>query len=276
MSGICEGGFLSFVPIGGVDPAILQACDVIVYGEKEIRSVVTSTPPHLAKRKTRTNIPTQTSCISTPDIPRTNKKLVKIGTPVGFAPVWTELAGGRLAGKSFDNKACAACALFAVMSVPKCELAGDVFVLLSCFEETARGGGGVTAGAFGIYPDYALVIDVNLAKVPDVPERETVPMGEGVSVSLSAVTDRKLTARVIEMCEKEKIRFTKCVSASSTGTNAVPLNLVGEGIPVCDVGLPLKGMHTFGETIDLGDANELVRLVSAFLRSEKIAEEFKK
>ena len=86
----------------------------------------------------------------------------------------------------------------------------------------------MTVGAFGIYPDYALVIDVNLAKVPDVPERETVPMGEGVSVSLSAVTDRKLTARVIEMCEKEKIRFTKCVSASSTGTNAVPLNIVGE------------------------------------------------
>ena len=25
VSGICEGGFLSFVPIGGVDPAILQA-----------------------------------------------------------------------------------------------------------------------------------------------------------------------------------------------------------------------------------------------------------
>ena len=277
VSGIYEGGFLSFVPIGGVDPAILQACDVIVYGEKEIRGVVTSTPPHLAKKENKDKYPdTDKLYIDTGYSEDEIKKLVKIGTPVGFAPVWTELAGGRLAGKSFDNKACAACALFAVMSVPKCELAGDVFVLLSCFEETARGGGGVTAGAFGIYPDYALVIDVNLAKVPDVPERETVPMGEGVSVSLSAVTDRKLTARVIEMCEKEKIRFTKCVSASSTGTNAVPLNLVGEGIPVCDVGLPLKGMHTFGETIDLGDANELVRLVSAFLRSEKIAEEFKK
>ena len=46
---IKEGGFLSFVNIGGLDTRILNAAEVIIYGDKQIYGVVASTPPHLQK-----------------------------------------------------------------------------------------------------------------------------------------------------------------------------------------------------------------------------------
>ena len=46
---IHKGGFLSVTSIGGLDEAILQASDVIIYGKEELRGVIASTPPHLQK-----------------------------------------------------------------------------------------------------------------------------------------------------------------------------------------------------------------------------------
>ena len=44
-----EGGFVGVTSIGGIDLAILQASDVLIYGKETIRGVVGSTPPHLRK-----------------------------------------------------------------------------------------------------------------------------------------------------------------------------------------------------------------------------------
>mgnify|MGYP002520260479 CR=1 FL=1 len=64
------------------------------------------------------------------------------------------------------------------------------------------------------------------------------------------------------------------MSATSTGTNATALSLVRGGVPVVDVGLPLKSMHTYNEILSLEDAEELVKLVGAFISSKKIGEVF--
>ena len=46
---IHEGGFLSVTSIGGLDEAILQASDVVIYGKETLRGIIASTPPHLQK-----------------------------------------------------------------------------------------------------------------------------------------------------------------------------------------------------------------------------------
>ena len=134
--------------------------------------------------------------------------------------------------------------------------------------------GGVVCGTYTICPDYAMVVDVNLGKTPDTKSRETVGMGDGVALTLSAVTDRKLTKMTAELCEEKEIKYQKIVSATSTGTNATALSLVRGGVPVVDVGLPLKSMHTYNEILNMDDANELVKLIGAFVSSKKIAEVF--
>ena len=121
-----------------------------------------------------------------------------------------------------------------------------------------------------------MVIDVNFARVPKTPKAETIVMGEGISVTMSAVTDRKLTALTLELCAEKEISHTRCAAPMSTGTNSMALNLVGEGIPVVDIGLPLKNMHTYTEVIDIKDCETLAKLVEEFVSSEKIAEVYAK
>ncbi len=270
---ICEGGFLKIAPIGGLSLPVMQAADVMVYGKETLRGVIISVPPHLRQGASDTLTPMEELMVDTGYSKEALEELAPEGTPVGFPPAYSELRNGQLAGKSFDNKACAAIAIHALSKLSREELAADVALMLSCYEETSNLGG-AGPGSFGLAPDYAMVIDVNLAKVPDTPTYETVPLGEGVSLSISAATDRRLTRMTQTLCEDGEIPFTRIAAPSSTGTNAVTVSLVGRGIPVVDVGLPLKNMHTYNEVISMTDAVSLCRLVKEFACSRAIAEAF--
>lgn len=270
---ICEGGFLKIAPVGGLSLPVMQAADVIVYGKETLRGVITSVPPHLRQGSSDTLTPMEELMVDTGYPKEELEELAPVGTPIGFAPAYRELRNGQLAGKSFDNKACAAIAAYALGKLPREELAADVALMLSCYEETSPVGG-AGPGSFGLSPDYAMVIDVNLARVPDTPTYETVPLGEGVSLSISAATDRRLTRMTQTLCEDGEIPHTRIAAPSSTGTNAITVALTGRGIPTVDVGLPLKNMHTYCEVISMTDAVSLCRLVEAFATSRDIAEAF--
>ena len=265
---ICRGGFLRIANLGGIDVSIMQAADVVIYGKETLRGVIVSMPPHLKKDD---SLPAADELLIDTGLCEDKlRELVDIGTPVGFAPIYGEMLGDHLIGKSFDDKACAACAIWAVAQTPADQLAADVYVMLSATEETNRLGG-ASAGAFVCDPDYAMVIDVNLARVPDTKNYETVEMGGGVSISLSAATDRRLSLATAELCREKGIDFCTIAAPSSTGTNATTVNLVGLGIPTVDVGLPLACMHTYNEVISMKDVNTLVSLVREFICSDKIA-----
>ena len=56
--------------------------------------------------------------------------------------------------------------------------------------------------------------------------------------------------------------------------NDTPEAMVRAGIPTVDVGLPLVAMHTYTEELDMGDAEALARLVTAFVTDREIGEVF--
>jgi len=267
-----EGGFLSFTSVGGLDARTLSSARVRVYGEKVIDGVVSSTPPHLSGGEQKLCKPEEL-LIDTGYTKEMLDGLVRVGTPVGFFPEYRTLAGGRLSGKGLDNKACAAIAAHALMQIPREKLAGDVYLLLSVREETGAVGG-TAVGGFAIAPDYAMVIDVGLGFMRGAERRECVEMGKGVAIARSAIVDRRLTAMTEMLATREKIPWQTTVEAKSTGTNTECLHLVGRGISVVDVGLPLTGMHTYTEVLDMADAEALSRLVTAFVTDRELAEVF--
>ena len=152
------------------------------------------------------------------------------------------------------------------------KLYGDVYMLLSIFEET--GGGGVVPAAFGIEPDYAMVIDVDLAAVPDAKTPTSIEMSKGPSITYTTATDRNLTKMLHNAAKEAEIPTQKFVSAASTGTNSVRLHLTGNGVPVVDVGLPLAFMHSATEIIDIVDCESLTSLVKLFVTNESIGKEY--
>lgn len=268
-----ERGFLSFAPVGGLDLRTLSSADVLVWGERVIPGVISSTPPHLASKDGKSEMPEPADLlIDTGMETEELKKIVRVGTPVGFAPRYRRLAGERLVGKGFDNKACAAVAAHALGGVDKRLLAGDVYLVFSVQEEI--GGGGVAAGAYGVDPQYAMVIDVNLAFMPGAKTAESVAMKKGPSIARGVTVDKTLRRMTEAICDRENIPWQPSVAPVHTGTNTEDLHLVRAGIPTVDVGLPLIAMHTYTEELDLFDAEALSRLVAAFVTDREIGEAF--
>ena len=274
VSEICEQGFLKVEPVGGLDARTLPSADVRIYGKKVMDGVIASTPPHLKGADEEKKVsPVRELLLDTGYPTDELKTLVRVGTPVGFAPRYTWLQNDRLVGKGLDNKACCAIAAHALRDIPACELAGDVYLLFAVHEETDRVGG-TAVGGFAIEPDYAMVIDVNIGHAPGSKEIGTVEMGKGPSICRSAIIDRTLTKMTEALCDKNDIPWQRCVDAVSTGTDTVSLHLVGKGIPVVDVGLPLRAMHTYVELLDMTDAEQLAALVRAFVCDKEIGEVF--
>ena len=110
-----DNGFLKLTNVGGLSPSVLQGADVVIYGREEIRGVITSTPPHL-RSGTEDRLPDLEELMVDTGYPTEELKVIApVGTPVGFAPSYRTLGESCLAGKSFDNKACAAIAAYAVV-----------------------------------------------------------------------------------------------------------------------------------------------------------------
>ncbi len=271
VTGIKEGGFVTVTNVGGVDTRILQAGEVVIYGKEPVYGVFTSTPPHFRKPGESDKLSTMDQLyIDTGYTKEALEELVSLGTPVGFKPVYGELMNGRIYGKAFDDKACGACVVWALSDIPASELAGDVYFLFSAEEEV--GCRGAATAAFGVSPDYALIMDVTHAAVPEVKERNLSPFDSGVVVEVAAATDRGLTFMVKDLCDKEEIPYTIQACPGSTGTNANVLGMSIDGIPSVLCSLPLKSMHSAAEVISLKDAEALGNLTKAFVTSNEIAE----
>lgn len=271
VTGIKEGGFVTVTNVGGVDTRILQAGEVVIYGKEPVYGVFTSTPPHFRKPGDSDKLSTMDQlCIDTGYSKETLEGLVSLGTPVGFKPVYGELMNGRIFGKAFDDKACGACAVWALSDIPADELAGDVYFLFSAEEEV--GCRGAAVAAFGVKPDYALIMDVTHAAVPEVKDRNLSPFDSGVVIEIAAATDRKLTMMVKALCEQGEIPYTVQACPGSTGTNANVLGMSIDGIPSVLCSLPLKSMHSAAEVISMTDAEALGNMTKAFVTSKEIAE----
>ncbi len=273
VTGIKEGGFVSVTNIGGVDTRILPASEVIIYGKEPVYGVFAAKAPHLSTAADMEKLtPLSEMLIDTGYTKEELEELCPLGTPVGFKPIYADLLNDRLAGKAFDDKACGACAIFGIDAVQRRDLAGDVYFLFSAFEETGMTGARVAG--FGLRPDYALVLDVTHASVPEAKDRYLPEFGSGVAIAASPITNRRLTRMVTDLCKNGNIPFTVDACPGSTGTNANVLGVSAEGIPTALCSLPLKSMHTSAEVLSLDDARALSRVVSAFIKSKEISEVF--
>ncbi len=268
---IKDGGFLTVTNVGGVDPRILQAGEVIIYGKEIIYGVITATPPHFRKAgEGNTLQPMESLYVDTGYTKEALEKIAPLGTPVGFKPVYGEMLNGRLFGKAFDDKACGACAIEGIASVARESLAGDVYLLFSAQEEMGTRGAGLAA--FGLDPDYCMVLDVTHAAVPEVTERMLSPMDSGVVIDVAAITDRRLTMMVKDLCEEKNIPYTVQACTGSTGTNANVMGVCADGIPTVLCSLPIKNMHSPAEVLSLSDAQAAADTVAAFVTSKDIGE----
>ncbi len=190
------------------------------------------------------------------------RTLVAPGDPIVVQAGPLELAHGRVASRSLDNRAGVYVALEAFR-----RLEGEgVAVVASAHEEL--GGAGAAVAAHALRPRLALALDVTYAT--DVPGREANEagrhvLGGGPAIFRGPTVHPRVYELLAEAAGAEGIAHS-VETGSSTATDADSVFASREGIPTGVVSIPLRNMHSPVELVELADLEACVRLVVAFAR----------
>lgn len=260
-----EDGFLRFAPLGGIDPRILPAAEVVVLAEEPLFGVIDTLPPHVLSGSDMDQaVPMEDLVIDIGLSQKEAEACVPLGTAVSFAVEPARLQNGRMCGKSLDNRACVEILLRVMENLRDTVLDMDVYCMFSAQEEP--GIRGAVTGVYGISPQYALVLDVTHAKTPDAQSIELMEMGGGPAVGVGPNMTYALTKKLVQIAKEEEIPYQMEVMSGNSGTNAWPIQISREGVATGVVSLPLRYMHTPNEVIDMADVEAVERLVTAFVR----------
>lgn len=199
---------------------------------------------------------------------------VEIGTPVVYLPRVIELAGGRIAGTSIDDRAgCAALIALAERLVAR---SGGPTVHLVWSVQEEYNLRGVLPAATACAPDIAIQIDLLLTSdTPDMAGRGEVRLGGGAGIStysfhgrgtLNGVIPHPALVRLFEAAAEAEGMALQRSASSGILTDASYIQFAGaEGVACLDAGFPVRYTHSALEVCDPADVAALVRLIAAAL-----------
>lgn len=259
-----EDGFLRFGTIGGVDQRMLPAREVKILTDPPIFGVIDTLPPHiLSEDEMDKSIDADKLFIDAGLTQQEAQERVPLGTPAVYAGGVTELTENVLCGKSLDDRSCVAIILKTMEALANTELGVDLYCLISTQEEL--GTRGATVGAFSIAPDYAFALDVTFASTPDTKKGQTMELRKGAAIGVGPNMHRALTQRLIALAKEREIPYQLEIMGGNTGTDGWPIQVSRDGVATLLVSLPIRCMHTPVETMDLSDAEGIVKLLTAFI-----------
>ena len=196
---------------------------------------------------------------------------ISIGTPVVYRGQVVELAGGRIAGTSVDDRAGCAVLLELARDLPE---GGPTVHLVWSVQEEFNLRGAVVAAQV-LQPDIALQVDLMLAcDTPDMADRGEMVLGGGPGMSLYSFHGRGTLNGVIphpalvrlmeETAAAEGISLQRSAQVGVL-TDLSYVQTLGAGVAALDIGFPMRHSHSAVECCDLDDLAGLVRLLGAAL-----------
>ncbi|MCR4424633.1 MAG: M20/M25/M40 family metallo-hydrolase [Firmicutes bacterium] len=259
-------GFLRVSRVGGVDRRILPSMEVIVHGRRDIPGVIGAIPPHLQdpadKDKSWKWEDLAVDCGLSRD---QLAQVVNVGDVVSFRRSVVELAGERLAGKSFDDRAGVAAMLECARELSRLSHPCDVYFVATVQEEVSYGGG-ITA-TFGIMPDVGIAVDVGHGDMPGVAEHESIKIGGGPAIGIGPSVHPKVFEKFREIAEERGICYQLEASPEPYGTDAYAMQMTRSGVATGLLSVPLRYMHTSVETVALSDIKKTGQLLAYFASS---------
>lgn len=191
------------------------------------------------------------------------RSLVEPGDPMVVVGAPIELAGGRIASSSLDNRAGVYVALEALRRLD----GANVAVVAAAQEEL--GADGARAAMHRLRPDVAIALDVTYATDAHADSPSTGGhhvLGGGPAIFRGPAVNPRVLELLLDAVREEGIDHTVEVGAK-TYTDADATFASREGIPTGLVSIPLRNMHSPIEILQLDDLEACVRLLVAFART---------
>ena len=266
-----KDGFISFVPIGGIDSGVLPYTEVIVCGKKKLYGVIAAknsavqNDDELEKKYPIDELVIDVG-MSESDI----RKYVTVGDMITFYTGAKKLKNKVFSGKYFDDRAGLITLLLALKKLKNTLLDFDVYILAATSEEVGLRGAKI--GAHAIMPDCAIVVDVCHGKTPDSGSESTFELGSGAIISKGPNIHPYLSSLAQAIAEKEKIKFEIDVDGGDTGTDAWAVQVTKSGVPTLLLSIPLRYMHTTIETLSYDDLESIGSLIASLLKNLDLEE----
>lgn len=258
---IDDEGFLTVAKAGGIDLRSLPARPVTVHGGGKLAAVFCSTPPHLGGADVKYDDISRLKLDT--GLGAAARESVSVGDIVTLAENPFELSHGKVAGRSFDDRAGAAVIIALAERLSSEALPCNAALCLSDAEEL--GLRGVRPAAYRIEPDEAIAVDVSFGDGIGIAPEECGKLGGGAMIGVSPALDRAVTDRLIGTAEKYNIPFQTEAMGSSTGTNADMIAVSRRGVKTCTVSIPLRNMHTETEVLAVSDLEAAVDLLYNYI-----------
>jgi len=195
---------------------------------------------------------------------------VRIGDPVVYRPNVIDLANGRMAGTSADDRAGCAALLGLAARLKDRKTGPTVHLVWSVQEEYNLRG--VLPAAAAAKPDIAFQIDLLLAcDTPDMIGRGEVTLGGGPGISLYSFHGRgtlngviphpALVALMEDTAEAAGLPLQRSAHTGAL-TDLSYIQFMGEeGVACLDVGFPMRYTHSALEVVDPADVAQMVTLL---------------
>lgn len=174
--------------------------------------------------------------------------------------------GSRYMAKGWDDRVGCGMAADTILELDKRAHKNIVYAVGTVQEELGSRGA-QTAGT-AIKPDVGIALDVSVATdTPSLEGDDIVPivLGKGPTIDIyehNFMPDPALVELTLRTAQEEKIPIQYNVVAAG-GTDAHPINLIGEGIPCLVIGMPTRYVHAMAGVIDADDFDMAVRLLAA-------------
>jgi len=258
-----KGGFIRLAAVGGHDPRVLPGQNVLIYGKERVRGIIGTIPPHLQKPGDKAKVTSLDDLyVDTGLDEETLRGKVRIGDPVLFDNVCIKLQGELYSAAAMDNRAGVLVLLETLRILEKMKHNWDIYMVGTVQEEVGTRGAAMTA--YEISPDVGIAIDVTFGDFPGIPERDTAKLGKGGAVAVGPNFHPALTERLMQLAEEWEVPFQKEFIPRPGGTDAVSMQIAARGIPMVQVSIPLRYMHTTVETLNLKDVKRAARLLALF------------
>ena len=269
---IDNNGFLYFALVGGVNKQLLPGERVVLDGPHgPVNGVIGRKAIHLMTAKEREAGVGEITDLWI-DIGAKDKNEAQDVAPAGTFGVvdasLRPLLGTRASARAFDDR----CGVVAIMGALRLLAGSEIAVSAHFVSATQEELGllGSKVAAFGIDPTLGISVDVTFAT--DDPKSDPkavgdIKLGGGPVLGIGPNYDPAFCDFVREIASKENIPLQIQPRAKGNGTDGFVMRHTRSGVPVVQISIPLRYMHSAVETIDLKDIEDVSRLIAAVVQA---------
>lgn len=260
-----DEGFLYIAPLGWLDTRVLLGQRVVVHGKRLMEGCIGAKPPHITTQEEQKVVPSFKELYV--DVGASSREEaaslgIDKGTYITFPSYFSQVAGTRVMGKSFDDRA--GCAAEVAVSRLIYESGADceLYAVFTVQEELGLRGAGTIVEQ--VEPELAFVFECTVAAdIPGNPPSEYVTrVGGGAAIRVmdsSMLTRRDIVNYLAGLAESNGIPHQLQVMTGSI-TDAGRIHNQKRGVPTGVISTPCRNLHTPNLLLDLRDLECVVRL----------------